>query len=236
MARTSSSCERKSPHRSRSPVEELDKKIIPVEKIYAIVDHTRCLAYMLGDCIVPSNVREGYLARLVIRRTLRMMHDLDLEIDLADLVDRADGASSGRRVLSRRTRWSGRSLSARWSGTGRPWNGAPGLSSRLQRPTRKKNQPIPLAEVITLYDSHGIPPEMVKDIAGKGGRGGRGPGRLLLPDRRPPCRAKPMPPKTLWRSTGTGSRSSPQHARSTTKPRVRWSSRPRSSTSSTGSP
>jgi hypothetical protein len=70
------------------PVEILEEKILPVERIYAIADHTRCLAYMLGDCIVPSNVREGYLARLVLRRTLRMMHDLGLELDLADLVDR----------------------------------------------------------------------------------------------------------------------------------------------------
>ena len=44
--------------------EKLDRMITPIEKVYAIVDHTRCLAYMLGDCIVPSNVREGYLARL----------------------------------------------------------------------------------------------------------------------------------------------------------------------------
>ncbi|MFA4850628.1 MAG: alanine--tRNA ligase-related protein, partial [Methanoregula sp.] len=56
--------------------EKLDRIITPMEKVYATVDHTRCLAYMLGDCIVPSNVREGYLARLVIRRTLRMLTDL----------------------------------------------------------------------------------------------------------------------------------------------------------------
>ena len=67
--------------------EKLDKMIAPIEKVYAIVDHTRCLAYMLGDCIVPSNVREGYLARLVIRRTLRMMNELKISEPLADLVE-----------------------------------------------------------------------------------------------------------------------------------------------------
>lgn len=55
--------------------------------MYAIVDHTRCLAYMLGDCIVPSNVREGYLVRLVLRRTLRMMNELGIKESLAELIE-----------------------------------------------------------------------------------------------------------------------------------------------------
>ena len=67
--------------------EKLDRMITPIEKVYAIVDHTRCLAYMLGDCIVPSNVREGYLARLVIRRTLRMMNEFKMRDTLADLIE-----------------------------------------------------------------------------------------------------------------------------------------------------
>jgi alanyl-tRNA synthetase (EC 6.1.1.7) len=60
------------------PTDKLEKMIAPVESVYAIVDHTRCLSYMLGDCIVPSNAKDGYLARLVLRRTLRMMRELDL--------------------------------------------------------------------------------------------------------------------------------------------------------------
>ncbi|RPJ53556.1 MAG: alanine--tRNA ligase, partial [Methanobacteriota archaeon] len=67
-------------------VEALTAMVEPVERVYTIADHTRCLAYMLGDCIVPSNVREGYLARLVIRRTLRMMDELSLDLDIGDLI------------------------------------------------------------------------------------------------------------------------------------------------------
>jgi alanyl-tRNA synthetase len=150
------------------PVEELEEKIVPVERIYAIADHTRCLAYMLGDCIVPSNVREGYLARLVLRRTLRMMHDLGLELDLAELVDRQmaiagkegfvqeDGVVReivGREVdRYRQTLERGGRILRRMAGT-----------------YRQRNEAIPLAEVITLYDSHGIPPETVKDLAAEEG-------------------------------------------------------------------
>ena len=66
--------------------EKLDEIITPLERIYAVADHTRCLAYMLGDGIIPSNVKAGYLARLVIRRTLRQMKDLSIEVPLSDLV------------------------------------------------------------------------------------------------------------------------------------------------------
>src|SRR5512136_1763332 len=41
--------------------EELDKTLTPIESAFAIVDHTKCLSFMLSEGIVPSNIREGYL-------------------------------------------------------------------------------------------------------------------------------------------------------------------------------
>lgn len=156
------------------PVEALQERIVPVERIYAIADHTRCLAYMLGDCIVPSNVREGYLARLVLRRTLRMMHDLDLSVDLPDLVDRqmAIAGKDGfvqedgvvREIVAREVDRYRQTLER----GGR-------IVQRMAGTYRKRNEPIPLSEVITLYDSHGIPPETVKDLAAQEGVGAEVP-------------------------------------------------------------
>jgi len=146
------------------PVEVLEEKILPVERIYAIADHTRCLAYMLGDCIVPSNVREGYLARLVLRRTLRMMHDLGLGLDLADLVDRQMAVVGKenfvqedavvREIVGREVERYRQTLER----GGR-------IVQRIAGTYRQRKALIPLAEVITLYDSHGIPPETVKELA-----------------------------------------------------------------------
>ncbi|QSZ66041.1 alanine--tRNA ligase [Methanofollis aquaemaris] len=150
------------------PLDKLDRMITPIEKIYAIADHTRCLAYMLGDCIVPSNVKEGYLARLVIRRTLRMMSDLDLKDTLADLVEmqiRTIGTDSFeqsvsvvRDIIERETEKYAATL-ARGART----------VQRLAKSYKKKSERIPLQEVVTLYDSHGIPPEMVREIAAQEG-------------------------------------------------------------------
>lgn len=148
--------------------DKLDKMITPVEKVYAIVDHTRCLAYMLGDCIVPSNVREGYLARLVIRRTLRLMNDLKIDEPLADLIEqqtRILGNSKFeqdiavvREIVDRETEKYAATLER---GTR--------IVQKVAKTYKAKSQRVPLAEIMTLYDSHGIQPEMVKDIAAKEG-------------------------------------------------------------------
>jgi alanyl-tRNA synthetase len=152
----------------RVPVEVLNERIIPVEKIYAIADHTRCLAYMLGDCIVPSNVREGYLARLVLRRTLRMMHDLNLEMDLADLVDLQMGII-GKEGFVQEDRVVREMVGREVERYRQTLERGTRIVQRIAGTYRKKNEPIPLAEVITLYDSHGIPPETVTDLAIKEG-------------------------------------------------------------------
>jgi alanyl-tRNA synthetase len=146
------------------PLDKLDRMITPMEKVYAIVDHTRCLAYMLGDCIVPSNVREGYLARLVIRRTLRMMNELKLQDNLADLIEkqmRIVGFKSFeqdiavvREIVDREVEKYATTLDR---GTR--------IVQKIAKTYKAKSQRVPMSEIITLYDSHGIPPEMIKDIA-----------------------------------------------------------------------
>ena len=142
----------------------LQDLISPIERVYAIADHTRCLAYMLGDCIVPSNAHEGYLARLVLRRTLRMMHEIDIEEDLADLIEfqmEKIGLNSFEQEISV-VREIIRNEEEKYAVTmergGR-------IVQKAAKAYKEKNLPIPLDELITLYDSHGIPPEIVRDIA-----------------------------------------------------------------------
>jgi len=148
--------------------EKLDRMITPIERVYAIVDHTRCLAYMLGDCIVPSNVREGYLARLVIRRTLRMMNELNIKEPLADLIEQQTAIiGSGkfeqdsavvREIVERETEKYASTLER---GTR--------IVQKVAKTYKAKSQRVPLSEIMVLYDSHGIQPEMIREIAAKEG-------------------------------------------------------------------
>ena len=148
--------------------DDLQRVITPFEKLYAIADHTRCLAYMLGDCIVPSNVREGYLARLVLRRTLRMMNELNLDGDLAELIEMQlqlsgdasfeQGLDIVREIVDNEVERYALTLDR----GGR-------IVQKLATTYRQKNIPIPAQELVTLYDSHGIPPEIVRDVAAREG-------------------------------------------------------------------
>lgn len=143
---------------------ELATKLEPLEAIYAVADHARCLAFMLGDGIVPSNVRAGYLARLLIRKSLRLMDEADIDLSLYDVVEthldtlrddfehlwRArdqieemldleterfrETLSRGRRLVQRELKDAGQE----------------GLSTQ---------------RLIELYDSHGMPPEIVEEVA-----------------------------------------------------------------------
>ncbi len=67
-------------------VEELQKIITPIENLYAVCDHTRALMFMLNDGVMPSNVKEGYFARLLVRRALRSMEYLGLNMPISDIV------------------------------------------------------------------------------------------------------------------------------------------------------
>src|SRR2546426_9604488 len=67
-------------------VEELVTQLAPLEALYVICDHSRALMFLLGDGVVPSNSREGYFARLLIRRGLWGLEDLNITYSLADTV------------------------------------------------------------------------------------------------------------------------------------------------------
>ena len=150
------------------PPDKLDRMITPIEKVYTIVDHTRCLAYMLGDCIVPSNVREGYLARLVIRRTLRMMNDLKIKENLSDFIEEQIKILGPRQfeqdvlvireIIDREVEKYAQTIER---GTK--------IVQKVAKTYKNKSERVPLKEVITLYDSHGIPPDMIREIAQKEG-------------------------------------------------------------------
>jgi len=66
--------------------DELVATIAPLEALYTICDHARALMFLLGDGVVPSNSREGYFARLLVRRGLRILRNLNIAYTLADTV------------------------------------------------------------------------------------------------------------------------------------------------------
>ncbi|MGM0447352.1 MAG: alanine--tRNA ligase [Methanobacteriota archaeon] len=145
-------------------VDRLRELVEPLESIYAIADHSRTLAYMFGDEIVPSNVGTGYLARMVLRRMKRLVDEVGVDAPLDELVDmQAERLGYENRDTIREIV---RSEERKYERT-------------LERGARKVEQladeyagtgePIPTEELLELYDSHGIQPDMVADIADERG-------------------------------------------------------------------
>ena len=66
-------------------VDDLKKITEPLSYIYAIPDHLHALCHMLGDGLVPSNGKSGYLSRMIARRVCRMKDELKISHSLSDL-------------------------------------------------------------------------------------------------------------------------------------------------------
>ncbi len=150
-------------------VEKLQKLMVPVETVYSITDHTRCLAFMLGDGIIPSNVKAGYLTRLVLRRTLRLMKELDIREPLIEIIgmqirnfpeypEFRERLDTIREIVALEEEKYADTIER---------------GTKLVRKTashfREKKEKIPLAELIQLYDTHGIPPEITREVAKEAG-------------------------------------------------------------------
>ncbi len=150
-------------------VEKLQKLMVPVETVYSITDHSRCLAFMFGDGIIPSNVKAGYLARLVLRRTLRLMKDLDIREPLIEIIEMQirnfpeypefrERLDTIREIVALEEE---------------KYTDTIERGTKLVRKTaahfREKKQDIPLEELIQLYDTHGIPPEITREVAKEAG-------------------------------------------------------------------
>jgi len=145
---------------------ELFSILAPLEAVYMICDHGRALAFMLNDGVVPSNVKEGYFSRLLVRRILKALNFLGLNLKISDLLEsqisqlkndfpeleeNRDGIIKLAGVEEERyahTLKKGRSLVERMEDK---------MIKKGQKQWDEK-------ELIELYDSHGLTPEVVKEF------------------------------------------------------------------------
>ncbi len=65
------------------------RRTFPPREAALLIDHARALNFLLTDGVVPSNSKEGYFARLVLRRSLRILDQTPEAPTLVALLDRA---------------------------------------------------------------------------------------------------------------------------------------------------
>jgi alanyl-tRNA synthetase len=146
---------------------ELDRAMIPIESAYAVADHTKALAFMLAEGVVPSNVKAGYLARLLIRRTYRLLRNLGIEDKLSDIVEwQIDKWSPSFPNLGQMRNEIHQALEAEERKYKTTLRRGQELTRRIARELKSKGQPEITEDTLAeLYDSHGVPPEVVEEAA-----------------------------------------------------------------------
>ncbi|MFW9952230.1 MAG: alanine--tRNA ligase-related protein, partial [Candidatus Thorarchaeota archaeon] len=151
---------------------DLKTKILPMTALYSIAEHARTLLFGINDGKLPSNVGGGYNLRVIFRRAISFIDEFKWNIDMADVCE-----------------WHAEELKELF----------PEVSEHLDEirsildvernkyyKTKKKASKLLeklLSEdtinedtLIELYDSKGINPEMVKEVAKKFGKG------ITIPD------------------------------------------------------
>ncbi|RLI96705.1 MAG: alanine--tRNA ligase [Candidatus Aenigmatarchaeota archaeon] len=141
-------------------VSELEKKIAPVEAAYIIADHTKTLLLAIKDGGIPSNVGGGYNLRVLMRRAFGFKERFDFDIDLTKIVERH-----------------AQYLEKMYPGLKESvenFNKIKEIERRKFEETKKRTASIVAKvlgkkisdkEMLTLYESHGVTPEMIEEAS-----------------------------------------------------------------------
>ncbi len=153
-------------------LQTLEKVLVPIENAWAVTDHTKTLSFMLSEGVVPSNIQEGYLARLLFRRVYRLMRTLNMDpAKLYDIVDmQVDYWSKDFPHIKEMQSEIIEMLKVEEEKFKETLLRGEGMVKRIAGELKSKGtSKLPMDTLTELYDSHGLPPEIVKQAAEKEG-------------------------------------------------------------------
>lgn len=141
----------------------------PIENAFAVTDHTKSLAFMLAEGVVPSNVQAGYLTRLLIRRTYRLLKALGIEDKLDEIIDlQINEWSKDFPHLKEMQCEILEMLSVERQKFEDTLKRGSALVLRIAHDLKARGKRrIPAEMLVELYDSHGLPPEAVRESVTK---------------------------------------------------------------------
>jgi alanyl-tRNA synthetase len=134
----------------------------PLEAVYTALDHTKGLVFLLSEGVVPSNVKEGYLARLLLRRAYRMLRRAGIEVRLLDLVEAQVEYWGGDFPQLREMR---DEIIEMVEVEVEKYRETLRRGGSLVRRLLRRRPTIEVDTLVELYDSHGLTPEDVGEVA-----------------------------------------------------------------------
>jgi alanyl-tRNA synthetase len=144
-------------------VKDMMQEVEPLQALYAIADHTRTLLFAITDGGIPSNAGGGYNLRVILRRCLSLMHRHGLSADLMKVME---GHAAFLRPLypelSSGLKSAGEILDIETERYKRTTEEARRIVARL----KESGGGFDDKTLVRLYESHGITPETVREVAG----------------------------------------------------------------------
>ena len=142
-----------------------------------IADHARAIAMLIADGVVPSNEGRGYVLRRIIRRALRYGRLMQMHVNepflyklvptIVSLFEGVHFQASQAEAAVKSVQQVLRPEEERFAKTLSRGMDLVGEEARLWR--RRGETKIPGEAVFSFYDTHGIPVEVVEEIAGDEG-------------------------------------------------------------------
>ncbi|MHA1399436.1 MAG: alanine--tRNA ligase [Candidatus Heimdallarchaeaceae archaeon] len=142
--------------------EEMIQKLGPQEAMYAIADHVRTLSLAIADGAIPSNVGGGYNLRVLLRRILSLKEIYNLTFSLPKIFDLQINHLS---VSYPRVKEHREQIHTIVDIEVKRYHETRNMGRRIVSNLLKKNKEIDFPKLVQLYQTKGITPLMVKDIA-----------------------------------------------------------------------
>ncbi len=147
-------------------LKDINEVVEPMQALYAITDHMKTLLFAVTDGMIPSNVGGGYNLRVLLRRCFSFMDEYSFRFDLMRIAEEHSGflrplfpeLKGGLESLSDIIRIERR----RYEATNRK---VKSLISKIIEKGRPSED-----DLVRLYVSNGVTPELVKKVSGDIGK------------------------------------------------------------------
>lgn len=145
-------------------VEKLQKEILPLAALYSIADHSQTLLLTISDGVLPSNISGGYNLRVILRRALGFIDEYGWDISLPELVEwhakylkpmypeLVDSVKEVNEILEFEEKKYEKTLKR--------------IKHKIANIIEKQKK-FDVSTLTKLYESDGITPELIKEIARK---------------------------------------------------------------------
>jgi alanyl-tRNA synthetase len=143
-------------------VAELKEKILPLSALYSVAEHTRSGLFAISDGALPNNVGGGYNLRVILRRSMDILHKYEWNASMNDIAKwHADYLKPLFPELSENMD----SVSTILDVEKRKFKETKSKSKQVIINLLKRDSEIPESKFIELYTSQGISPEMIEEQA-----------------------------------------------------------------------